>query len=110
MIVQLYPQHLNVSPDRHLRFSKTEISFDFLLMGLWMSSSTILLLVGKECINYNSEERCNFIISSTGLGYFAGVLFAFTMIIGIKDTMENKQHSILKSKDHVMFARGNWKY
>jgi hypothetical protein len=32
------------------------------------------------------------------------------MVIGIKDTIRNKDQSIFKSKDHIMFARGNWKY
>ena len=109
IIVQLYPQYLNVPPDRHLRFSKTEMSFDLVLMGLWFSSSTGLLLMGDLC-SFDKSQNCIFIYSSTGLGYFASLLFAGTMIIGIRDTIENKNGLVLNSKDHIMFARGNWKF
>lgn len=109
MVVQLFPQHFNVSPDRHLRFSKTELSFDILLIGLWIASSTVLLVLGNDCL-YSITERCSFIFSSTGLGYLASLLFASTMMIGIKDTIEYKDQALFKSKDHIMFARGNWKH
>jgi hypothetical protein len=110
MIAQLYPQHLNISPDRYLRFSKTEISFDFLLMALWVAASTALLLVGNDCQYNAAGGECVFILSSVGLGYLASFLFAFSMVIGITDTIRYKDQSIFKSKDHIMFARGNWKY
>lgn len=110
MISQLYPQHWNISPDRYLRFSKTEMSFDFILMGLWAAASTVLLLVGNDCLYNAAGDGCIFIFSSVGLGYLASFLFAFSMVIGIKDTIRNKDQSIFKSKDHIMFARGNWKY
>ena len=109
MIVQLFPQHLNVSPDRHLRFSMTEISFDLILIGLWIATSSVLLFSGNECRTDMSGDGCIYIYSSTGLGYFNAVLFAFSMLIGIRDSIQNNKSAIIKSKDHVMFARGNWK-
>ena len=108
LTVYLFPCSLNIPPHRHLRFSIPEVVFDILLIGLWIASSTNLIVNGscKEASNFISV--CPQWISSSVLGYVTVILFSCTFIMGVFDP-RNKEDNFFQSKDQIMFARGNWK-
>ncbi|KAJ3042693.1 hypothetical protein HDV00_006750 [Rhizophlyctis rosea] len=128
ILVYFFPSYLSIPPHRHPRFSRVEVSIDFLYILGWFGAASAMLYY-RQCprikgaipaannydttafnlpgiINDNKSCQVSWLMC-IGFGYGCAVLFMTTFVMGLRDLW---LHGFWGDEGNsVMFARGSWK-
>ena len=113
-----FPLFLDIRPHRYHRVSKVEITFDVIMIIIWVVAATQLAAFAKcpsqsvtittvfDIID-NSTRYCPTLVTTITGGYLSCAFFMIRLVDSIQ--LEIVEERIGRTVSNTMFARGCWK-